>query len=64
MWSAEWQTRPGFAGALQIRQRKRPEGTQKVCDVKVRLWQRFNAEGNGRAARDHTAVLHLTFLGT
>ena len=35
---------------MQIRQCKRPEGTQKVYDVKVRLWQRFNAEGNGRVA--------------
>ena len=35
LWSEEWQTRLGFAGALQIRQRKRPEGTQQVYDVKV-----------------------------
>jgi hypothetical protein len=47
IWSDSWEGRPGFRGAALIRQVKRPDSTARTYGVKVDLWIRFNAEGDG-----------------
>ena len=48
----EWRGRPGSVGAAQIRRRKRNPNTSRSYDEKLRLWWRFNNEGDGHHSYD------------
>jgi hypothetical protein len=55
-YSEAWKHRPGFAGAQQIRSRKRNTKTTKQYGGKVNFWIRFNEEGDGLRSYDPLVV--------
>lgn len=47
MWDQTASRRPGYVGAVQIRQRKRPASTARQYDKYLEKWLEFCAEGDG-----------------